>query len=87
MKTAENPPAKVETNVGEALYRKSCAECHGLNAKGSALAKDLTSFKDTDEVFVKIVLNGRPGTAMAPFKGLLTEEDVRQIRAYIKGLP
>ena len=87
VQTAENQPAKVETNVGEALYRKSCAECHGLNAKGSALAKDLTSFKDTDEAFVKIVLNGRPGTAMTPFKGLLTEEDVRQIRTYIKGLP
>jgi ABC-type amino acid transport substrate-binding protein len=87
VKTAENQPTKVEANVGEALYRKSCAECHGLNAKGSTLAKDLTSFKDTDDAFVRIVLNGRPGTAMAPFKGLLTEEDIRQIRTYIKGLP
>lgn len=85
--TVGNQLAQAEPNVGEALYRRSCAECHGLNAKGSALAKDLTSFQDTDEAFVKIVLNGRSGTAMTPFKGLLTEEDVRQIRTYIKGLP
>lgn len=86
-KTVGNQLAQADTKVGEALYRKSCAECHGLDAKGSALAKDLTSFKDTDEAFVKIVLNGRPGTAMAPFKGLLSEEEIHQIRAYVKTLP
>src|SRR5262249_24826233 len=85
--TVGNQPAQAGPKGGEALYWKSCAECHGLDAKGSAIAKDLTSFKDTDEAFVEIVLNGRPGTAMAPFKGLLSEEDIRQIRAYVKTLP
>jgi mono/diheme cytochrome c family protein len=87
VKTAGEPPVKAQTNAGAALYRQTCAECHGLNAKGSTLAPNLTIYKDSDEAFVKTVLNGRPATPMPPFKGTLTEADVRQIRTYLKGLP
>jgi polar amino acid transport system substrate-binding protein len=80
-------PAMAETAVGQNLYLKSCAECHGSDAKGSVLAPNLTAFKGTDDDFVKAVLNGRPGTGMAPFKGLLSDEEIRQIRAYISKLP
>jgi ABC-type amino acid transport substrate-binding protein len=79
--------AKEETKVGEGLYARSCAECHGSNAKGSVLAPDLIAFKGTDDAFVKTSLNGRPATPMPPFKGILTEAEVRQILAYIRGLP
>jgi ABC-type amino acid transport substrate-binding protein len=71
---------------GEALYRQTCSECHGLNAKGSTVAPNLTRYNNSDDAFVKTVLNGRPATPMPPFKGVLTEEDARQIRAYVKGL-
>jgi cytochrome c55X len=79
--------AQAETNVGERAYSRSCAECHGLKAQGGALAPSLTAFKGTDDDFVKVVLNGRPGTGMQPFRGLLTEEEIRQIRAYVSTLP
>jgi ABC-type amino acid transport substrate-binding protein len=79
--------AQAETNVGVRVYSRSCAECHGLNAQGGALAPSLTAFKGTDDDFVRTVLNGRPGTGMPPFKGLVSEEDIRQIRAYIQTLP
>jgi ABC-type amino acid transport substrate-binding protein len=79
--------ATAEVAVGQNLYQKSCTECHGSDAKGSALAPDLTAFKGMDDDFVKVVLNGRPGTGMQPFKGLLSEEEIRQIRAYISTLP
>jgi ABC-type amino acid transport substrate-binding protein len=72
---------------GESLYRQTCSECHGLNAKGSTVAPNLTTYKQSDDAFVKAVLNGRPATPMPPFKGILTEADARQIRSYIKGLP
>ncbi len=84
---AGDQPAKAETNVGESLYGINCSPCHGFDAKGGGLAANLTTFKETDDAFVRAVLNGRPGTPMQPFKGLLTEEEVRQILAYIKGLP
>jgi ABC-type amino acid transport substrate-binding protein len=84
---ASDQPTKAEAKVGEALYKKSCSECHGADAKGSLVAADLTVFKGTDDTFVRTVLNGRPGTPMPPFKGALSEEEVRQILAYIKGLP
>jgi polar amino acid transport system substrate-binding protein len=79
--------AKAESSVGENLYRMSCVECHGSDARGGGLAANLTAYKDTDDAFVRVVLNGRPATPMQPFKGLLTEEEVRQILAYIRGLP
>jgi cytochrome c55X len=79
--------AQAETNVGERLYGRSCAECHGLKAQGGALAPSLTAFKGTDDDFVRTILNGRSGTGMPPFKGLLSEEEIRQIRAYISTLP
>jgi mono/diheme cytochrome c family protein len=84
---AGDQPAKAGTKVGENLYARSCKECHGSDAKGGGLAADLTAFKDTDDAFVRVVLNGRPGTPMLSFKGLLTEEEIRQIRAYISTLP
>jgi ABC-type amino acid transport substrate-binding protein len=84
---ASGQAATAPTHAGEGLYKKSCVECHGGNARGNALAPNLLMYKGTDEDFVKVVLNGRPTTAMAPFKGLLTEEEVRQIRTYIRGLP
>jgi cytochrome c55X len=84
---AGDQAAQAETNVGERLYGRSCAECHGLKAQGGALAPSLTAFKGTDDDFVKTILNGRSGTGMPPFKGLLSEEEIRQIRAYIGTLP
>jgi ABC-type amino acid transport substrate-binding protein len=84
---AGDQPAMAGTKVGQNLYARSCAECHGSDARGGGLAADLTAFKDPDDAFVRVVLNGRPATPMQPFKGLLTEEEVRQVLAYIKGLP
>jgi ABC-type amino acid transport substrate-binding protein len=87
LQAAGDQPAKAETNVGESLYGINCSPCHGFDAKGGGLAPNLTTFKGTDDAFVRAVLNGRPGTPMQPFKGLLSEEEIGQIRAYIKTLP
>lgn len=36
---------------------------------------------------MKTVLSGRPNTPMRPWKGLLDETQIREIRAYIRQIP
>jgi mono/diheme cytochrome c family protein len=37
--------------------------------------------------FLQTVQNGRPGTAMAPFKNILKEEEIRSVYQYLTSLP
>jgi len=71
---------------GRSMFFTSCSECHGVDAKGTPMAANLVAFKGTDEDFVKIVQKGRAGTAMLPWKGILSEDEIGKIRAYIKSL-
>lgn len=71
---------------GRSMFFTSCSECHGVDAKGTPMAANLVTFKGTDEDFVKIVQKGRAGTAMLPWKGILSEDEIGKIRAYIKSL-
>jgi len=59
------------------LLKQDCGSCHGLTLKGglgpSLLAENLTGKPVS---FLKsTILNGRPGTAMPPWKGLLKPEE------------
>jgi cytochrome c55X len=59
------------------LLKQDCGSCHGMTLKGglgpALLPKDLIN-KPT--VFLKnTILYGRPGTAMPPWQGLLTEQE------------
>jgi ABC-type amino acid transport substrate-binding protein len=61
-----------------------CTPCHGLNARGGGIVPSLKDSKLTDSEFVKAVLNGRRGTPMIPWKGLLSEKQILGIRDHIK---
>jgi cytochrome c oxidase subunit 2 len=71
---------------GETVYKQSCAACHQANGQGvpgafpgiagSAIAKgDVNAHID-------IVLNGKAGTAMAAFGGLLSDADIAAVVTY-----
>jgi len=60
---------------------QDCGSCHGLKLTGG-LGKPLTpdalsGFTDTD--LLTTILNGRPGTAMPPWRGVINEDDARYI--------
>ena len=60
---------------------QDCGSCHGLRLTGG-LGKPLTAealslFSDDD--LVATILNGRPGTAMPPWRGVINEADARFI--------
>jgi polar amino acid transport system substrate-binding protein len=71
---------------GESLYTTQCSQCHGKDGRGTPVVADLLAFRGTETDFVRVVLNGRMGTAMTPWRGLLSEDEIRAIRAYLQRL-
>jgi cytochrome c55X len=72
------------------LVRQDCGACHGLTLKGGlgpSLEPAALAGKDT-EFLSFVVLHGRRGTPMPPWRGLLTEEEARWIvESLQRGLP
>lgn len=69
----------------EHLLIQDCGSCHGLTLKGG-LGRPLTpdALEGSDpEVLTGIILDGMPGTAMPPWRPLLTEEEARWITDYL----
>lgn len=87
--SAAEPSSKRQ---GELLHlmRHDCGSCHGMTLKGglgpSLLPERIKQFPD--EFLVSTVLEGREGTAMPPWKGMLSHDEVvwmvEQLR---QGLP
>ena len=79
-------PLTPELRAARSTYLTQCSQCHGTDATGTPAAANLKAFKGSEDDFVRVVLNGRPGTAMTPWKGLIADEDIRNIARFIKGL-
>ena len=59
------------------LLKHDCGSCHGMTMKGGlgpSLRPDMLSSK-SDALLMTVILQGRPGTPMPPWKHLLSEED------------
>jgi cytochrome c55X len=70
----------------EHMVRQDCGSCHGMTLKGglgSPLLPEALAGKD-DGFLTATILDGRPGTAMPPWRGLLSDQDVRWIVDYLK---
>lgn len=70
---------------GEKVYQASCAACHGANGEGSGPFPALKgSAIATGPVagHMDIVLNGKPGTAMAAFGGQLNDLELAAVITY-----
>jgi cytochrome c55X len=72
------------------LVRHDCGSCHGLTLSGGlgpALVAQALRDKPV-EYLQAMILHGRPGTAMPPWRGLLSEEDAHWIALKLKeGFP
>ena len=69
----------------EYLLRQDCGSCHGMTLKGG-LGSALTADKlegAAPESLAAIILDGVPGTAMPPWRPLLTEGDALWIAQYL----
>jgi cytochrome c55X len=69
----------------ERLVRQDCGSCHGMTLKGG-LGSDLraeTLAGAEPETLAQIILDGVPGTAMPPWRPLLTEGEALWIAEYL----
>lgn len=66
------------------VFGQVCSTCHGPKGGGTQIAPSLQAFKGADTDWVTTVLKGRPGTAMAPYNGVVTSEVAQKIRDYVR---
>lgn len=81
--------ARDPSDVGRSLFSTACSHCHGAEGVGGGsvgAVPPITNYQGGREKFVRIVRDGRRGTPMAPFKGILTEEEILSIYQYLTSL-
>ncbi len=73
--------------VGETLYQETCAGCHGSEGQGGVGKKmqpnEFIQESTNAEVFA-FTLVGRDGTAMQGYSGILTEEQLADMIAFLR---
>ena len=68
---------------GEKIYNTYCYTCHGEDLVNSGQSFDLRKLKSTERArFENSVQNGK--NQMPPWKGVITEQDMDFIWAYIR---
>lgn len=97
--SAAKPSMNANAVKGALIFKKTCASCHGADAKGMPNnGQDLTAsafVKDsTAEELLKYVQEGRevPGGVPMPPRGgfteeMLPDEDIVKVIAYLKNMP
>jgi mono/diheme cytochrome c family protein len=88
--------AQLDVSVGEKIYRQHCVVCHGdkgdartpLGQSLSPHPRDFTRTQEmasiSDKELAQAIALGRPGTAMAPWRGVLNSEDIRRVILFIR---
>jgi aldose sugar dehydrogenase len=80
------PPQRPRDPAAE-TYRNICAGCHGTTLSGGrapTLLDETWRFGGDDASVTQSILDGRPGTEMAPFRGALTDEEVKTLVAWLR---
>ncbi|HQY58524.1 MAG: cytochrome c [Nitrospira sp.] len=80
---------------GKVLYTNLCIRCHGVEGKGDAHMKfsppvaDLSApatQEKLDAALMKAIHDGRKDTAMGAWKFVLSDEEIRDVTAYVRVL-
>jgi cytochrome c oxidase cbb3-type subunit III len=84
----QNPPqTKAQSNRGKQIFTSSCAQCHGLDGKGSERAPNIADRPNiqrlSDSQISHIVENGVPGTGMPAFHSFGNSQ-IRAVVAYLR---
>ena len=78
---------RIGTGPAKDLYLQYCAACHGQNlegGQGSSLIDDVWNYGSSDAAIAKTILDGVPDLGMVPWKGVLTNEQIRSLVILIR---
>jgi mono/diheme cytochrome c family protein len=76
--------------AGRSLFSTACSRCHGAEGAGGGLGGAVPVIRNYDggqEKFIRVVRDGRRNTPMAPFRGILTNEEIVTIYQYLTSRP
>ena len=79
----EAPSGGGNAELGAAVFGENCSTCHGATGHGGNGGPDLTTMPlaQTEEGAIQQVTNG--GGGMPAFKGVLSEEEIENVAAYV----
>ncbi len=84
-----------DAGKGKSIYTNLCARCHGVEGKGNGVMKftppvaDLSSpavQSKLDATLMKEIHDGRKNTAMGAWKFVLSDDEIREVTAYLRTL-
>jgi mono/diheme cytochrome c family protein len=93
----KSDPGKMAAE-GRKIYQVNCATCHGpkgsgdgpastsLNPKPTNFIKGKFKFGNSEAQLLKTISKGISNSAMPPWKGTLTDDQIHQVMFYIKSL-
>ena len=80
-----------DAKAGKVVYERNCASCHGRNGKGLGVASPTPDFTNravmssrSDERLYDKIANGGKGTGMPAWRSRLSEQERRNVIAYIR---
>ncbi|MEW5870629.1 MAG: cytochrome D1 domain-containing protein [Chloroflexota bacterium] len=80
--------APVAGKPASMYYLDSCAGCHGTDRRGATGPALLPQrLAQPDEYYFEVIQNGKPGTVMPPWGGMLSDEDIRALIVFIRSEP
>lgn len=77
------PTTTGDATKGEALYKGNCLACHGTEGTGGHNGPDLQTSTVSDDAQAVIAKINAGGGGMPAFKGVLTDDQINDLAAYI----
>jgi cytochrome c oxidase cbb3-type subunit III len=78
------------TEAGKGLFDSNCSGCHGLDARGGEHAPNIASNPElqrmSDEQLFRIVHDGAASGTMPAFGGVLSDDQIKAVGAYLRSL-
>jgi mono/diheme cytochrome c family protein len=83
----EEPVAEGDPARGEPIFTQNCSSCHGADAAGGALGPTLISAElagSDDDFFRETIRDGRTGTSMPAWGGVLGDQDIADVISFLR---